>query len=354
MQTQSKRDFLIAVAYWAVIAAAVYVAFKYLLPVSVPFIIGALVALLVVRISRLLRCKNKILRSLLGLLIYGLLGTLVALIAIKGVDLVTELIQWISSVYDTKLLPMVNMAYEWLAGTVNMLDPTLISVLDSMSQGIISGLETLVSKLSGVAVNLVSGVAKGVPSLILSLLAMIFCTVFVANDYEKIQDFYHHHTPEKIKNILRQIRHYLTDTLLVVIRSYALIMLLTFTELLILFSVFNIRSAVLKAALIAVMDILPILGTGTVMIPWSVVSFILGDPVMGIKLAVIYAIVTLVRNYVEPKIVGAQLGLHPVITLVSMFIGLRLFGFLAMFGLPVAISFLWKLRQERLLQKSLE
>ena len=350
MQTQKKRDFLITVAYWAVIAAAVYVAFKFLLPVSVPFIIGVLVALLVVKLSRLLRCTNKLLRSFLTLLIYGLLGTLVTLLAIKGVDLISDLIQWISVVYSTKLLPMVEVVHAWLAGTVKMLDPTLMSILDSVSQGIISGLETLVSKLSGVAVNLVSGVAKGVPSLILSLLAMIFCTVFVANDFEKLRDFYHHHTPVKIKDTLKKVRVYLTDTLLVVIRSYALIMLLTFTELLILFSVFNIRSAVLKAALIAVMDILPILGTGTVMIPWSVISFALGDPIMGVKLAAIYAIVTVVRNYVEPKIVGAQLGLHPIITLAAMFIGLRLFGFLAMFGLPVAISFLWKQRQESLLQ----
>ena len=352
MTTQKKWDFLVNLAYWAVIAAAVYVAFKYLLPVSVPFIIGVLMALLVVRISRLIRCPRKVVRSLITLLIYGLLGTLVGLLAVKGVDLVTNAIVWISVVYRTKLLPMLDMAYEWMASTVNMLDPTLISVLDSLSQSLVSGLETLVGKLSGVAMNLVSGVAKGVPSLILSLLAMIFCTVFVANDYERIQEFYRHHTPEKVSGILKQVRQYLTGTLLVVIRSYALIMLLTFTELSILFTVFGIKSPLLKASLIAVMDILPILGTGTVMIPWFVISFLLGDLVMGIKLAAIYVIVTVVRNYVEPKIVGAQLGLHPIITLAAMFIGLRLFGFLAMFGLPVAISFLWKQRQEKLAQQA--
>lgn len=352
MTMQKKWDFLVNLAYWAVIAAAVYVAFEYLLPVSVPFILGVLIALPVVWFSRLIRCPRKIVRSLITLLIYGLLGTLVGLLAVKGVDLVTNAIVWISLVYRTKLLPMLDMAYEWMATTVNMLDPTLISVLDSLSQSLVSGLETLVSKLSGLAMNLVSGVAKGVPSLILSLLAMIFCTVFVANDYEQIQEFYRHHTPEKVSNILKQVRQYVTGTLLVVIRSYALILLLTFTELSILFAIFNIRNALLKAALIAVMDILPILGTGTVMIPWFIISFLLGDPVMGVKLVVIYAIVTIVRNYVEPKVVGAQLGLHPIITLAAMFIGLRLFGFLAMFGLPVAISFLWKQRQEKLAQRA--
>ena len=109
----------------------------------------------------------------------------------------------------------------------------------------------------------------------------------------------------------------------------------------------GIEKAVLKATLIAMLDILPILGTGGIMIPWAVISFVLGYTTLGIRLLIIYIIVTVVRNYVEPKIVGTQLGLHPIITLVSMFIGLRLFGFWGLFGLPVGISFLWKQKKEK-------
>ena len=78
------------------------------------------------------------------------------------------------------------------------------------------------------------------------------------------------------------------------------------------------------------------------MIPWAVISLVLGNVALGLKLLLIYAIVTVVRNYVEPRVVGAQLGLHPIITLVSMFLGLRLFGFWGLFGLPVGISYFWK------------
>ena len=135
-----------------------------------------------------------------------------------------------------------------------------------------------------------------------------------------------------------------------VIRSYVMIMMLTFTELSILFTLFGIEHAVLKAALIAVFDIMPILGTGGIVIPWAVVSLVLGYTELGIQLLIIYAIVTVIRNYMEPKIVGTQLGLHPIITLVTMFIGLRLFGFWAMFGLPVGISFLWKEKKKKEMQ----
>ena len=183
--------------------------------------------------------------------------------------------------------------------------------------------------------------------MVLSLLTMIFTTIFVVADYEGIAGFCQTHIPGNIKKILGNIRIYLTDTLFVVIRSYVLIMLLTFGELSILFSLFGIEHPVIKAAVIALLDILPILGTGGIMIPWAVISLVLGYTKLGLELFLIYGIVTVIRNYVEPKIVGAQLSLHPIITLVSMFIGLRLFGFWGLFGLPVGISFLWKQKHNR-------
>ena len=82
------------------------------------------------------------------------------------------------------------------------------------------------------------------------------------------------------------------------------------------------------------------------MLPWAAIVLLSGDYSLAIGLTLVYVVITVVRNIIEPKIVGAQMGLHPIITLVSMFIGLRLFGFLGLFGLPVGISFLWKQRKE--------
>lgn len=350
MNIQQKRDFLTNTFYWALIAAAVYLAFQYLLPISVPFILGILIALCVVKLSRKLRCSHKLLRIGIAILIYGLIGLLVTILFADVISAIPGIIKWLPNVYEQKLLPFVTLCYEWFAQRIHLLDPALIGTLDALLDGLLSALKNLVTYLSGAAVNLVSSIATGVPSLILSILAMIFSTMFVVADYEQITDFASKNIPHAIKKILRNIRIYLTDTLFVVIRSYAMIMLLTFTELSILFSLFGIGNSILKAAIIALLDILPILGTGAVMIPWAVISLVLGSTGLGLKLLLIYVIVTVVRNYVEPKIVGAQLGLHPIITLVAMFIGLRLFGFWGLFGLPVGISFLWKQHIEK--QKS--
>jgi len=347
LNLDKKREFLVNLCYWLAIAAMVYLVLEYLLPVSVPVILGVLVAWLVVRITGRLHCSSRLLRILLSVLIYGVLGLLVALAAVQLVSGISGIIQWLPEFYENKIQPLVTLVYNWLAGHIRQLDPTLMGALEMLAEGLLSALKNGISSLSGAAVNLLSGLATGIPNLIFSLLAMIFSTIFTVGDYEKIAGFAAEHTPAPAGRIFRNIRIYLTDTLFVVIRSYALIMLLTFGELSILFSVFGIEHAVLKAAVIAFLDILPVLGTGGVMIPWAVTSLVLGYTRLGLELLLIYIIVTVVRNYVEPKIVGTQLGLHPIITLVSMFIGLRLFGFLGLFGFPVGISFLWKQKLER-------
>ena len=247
----------------------------------------------------------------LTIVIYGILGLLITWLAAKAVTAVMDLILWLPEVYENKLLPFATLVYQWVMQTVSMLDPALVNALETLLEAVLSMLKNVVSYLSSGAMSFVTNVATGVPNLVLSMLAMIFSTVFVVGDYERITKFANAHT-----------------------------------ELSILFSLFGIENGILKAAAIAMLDILPILGTGGIMIPWAVISLMLGYTTLGIELFAIYAIVTVVRNYVEPKIVGTQLGLHPIITLVSMFIGLRLFGFWGLFGLPVGISFLWKRRNK--------
>lgn len=346
MNIERKRDFLINIAYWAVIVLGGYLVFEYLVPISVPFLLGIPIAWMVVKLSRRLHCSHRLFRIGLTVLVYGLIGLVITLLAAKGLSTATGIIKWLPEVYEMKLEPFVRLCYDWCVQNIRYLDPTVVSALEMLLESLISSLKTLFSSLSKVAVSAVSGLATGVPNLILSLLAMIFSTVFVVGDYERIRSFVSENLPPKVKHVLKLLRVYLTDTLFVVIRSYVLIMLLTFTELSILFQLFGIEHAVLKAAVIAMLDILPILGTGGIMIPWGIISLALGYTKLGIQLLLIYVIVTVVRNYVEPKIVGTQLGLHPIITLVSMFIGLRLFGFWGLFGLPVGISFLWKQRRK--------
>ena len=145
---------------------------------------------------------------------------------------------------------------------------------------------------------------------------------------------------DKTKEVFIQIKEYVVGTLWVCIRSYALIMSITFVELSILLTLVGVNHPVLVAFGTACFDILPVLGTGGIMIPWALITLLQGNLFLGLKLLGVYVIVTVVRNIIEPKIVGSQLGLHPVVTLCSMFVGVQLFGVIGLFGFPIGLSLL--------------
>lgn len=114
-------------------------------------------------------------------------------------------------------------------------------------------------------------------------------------------------------------------------------MLITFTELTIGLLLIGQSNAILLAAIICVIDILPVLGTGAVVIPWALISLFTGNILKAIGLILMYIVITIIRNFLEPKVIGNQVGLHPLITLLSMFCGLRLLGFVGLFGFPLTL-----------------
>ena len=126
-------------------------------------------------------------------------------------------------------------------------------------------------------------------------------------------------------------------------------MFITFTELCIGLTILRVDNAPVIAGIIAVIDIMPVLGTGGVVIPWTLISLVTGDFFRAIGLIIMYVIILVVRNIIEPKIVGSQVGLHPVITLASMFIGLHFFGIIGMFGFPVALSVIKNLNDKKII-----
>jgi predicted PurR-regulated permease PerM len=115
---------------------------------------------------------------------------------------------------------------------------------------------------------------------------------------------------------------------------------MTFTELSIGLSVLQIENSVGIAAIIAVADILPVIGTGSVLIPWSIVALFMQNYFLAAGLIILYIVVLAVRNFTEPKIVGDQLGLNPIVTLISIYLGYRIMGFGGMIVLPVATNIL--------------
>lgn len=198
----------------------------------------------------------------------------------------------------------------------------------------------MVSSLSMSAMGTISGVASSLTGLFIKLLLMIISTFFIAADYELLTGFFLKQLDGKSKQIFLQVKKYVVGTLFVCIRSYALIMTITFIELSVGLSIIGVKNSILIAFLISVFDILPVLGTGGIMIPWTIIAALTGDYSLSIGLLIVYLIITVIRNIIEPKIVGSQIGLHPVVTLASMFVGVQLLGVVGLFGFPISLSLL--------------
>lgn len=174
----------------------------------------------------------------------------------------------------------------------------------------------------------------------------------MTSDYDEIMNFIKRQFPENKRKDLSRAKLLLKSTLSKMAKAYALIMTVTFTEIFIglsilkLAGIYSSNYAVIIAIVTAIVDIIPVLGTGTVLIPWALYNLIVGNYALAISLAVIYAVITVIRQIVEPKLVAGQLGLSPVVTITTLYLGLKIFGVLGMIIAPILVTMLKVLNDE--------
>jgi sporulation integral membrane protein YtvI len=343
-QRDKKVDFVLNSAYFVLLAAFLYVFMRYLFSLISPFLLAFAIAYLLERPAKLLarssKAPMKVVTLLLVLVFYSLIGLVLFLLGAKLVSMAVAGVAQLPSLYSNQLAPFLTAAFEGLEQLLARLDPDLVDFLGEGFNQFVSSLGDIVSDVSKALIGYASNFASFLPSFTIKILLMVISTFFFAGDTEKISAVAMRQLSPRGRDVVVEVRNYLLTTLLVVIRSYAIIMTVTFVELAIGLSIIRVPNAVLIALLIALFDVLPVLGTGGIMIPWIIVVFFQANYPLGIGLLVVYLVVTVVRNILEPKIVGGQLGLHPAITLMSMFVGASLFGLLGLFGLPITLSLL--------------
>lgn len=130
-------------------------------------------------------------------------------------------------------------------------------------------------------------------------------------------------------------------------KAYLLLMLITFIEVFVGLMMLGRKYAFLAALGIAVVDILPVLGAGTVLIPWAVIALLCKNYSLGFGLLILYGVITIIRQIIEPRIVGSSIGLHPIAALVSMYVGFCLFGIIGMLLGPAAALLIGEAIKER-------
>lgn len=353
MDTVSKRRrFLINLLYWAAILAIVYLCFRYLLKLLMPFVIAMLVAWLLRPICRWYRKKN--LRGQLYtalvvatvLLFYLIIGGLVILILINVGANIAQRLSGLPALYTQTIEPGLSGLYASAEELVSRIDPRLEAVVNRVMPELISSLGSAVSRFSVTAVTRLTSLATSIPSALLSAAICIISTIFMATTFESIIRFMKKNLPEKVTETTGYVVKSFRNVIMKYGISYLIIMLMTFGEIAVGLLIIGKPRALLIAALIAIFDIFPIVGAGLILLPWTVITFIQGKVLQGIGMAILYVVIIIVRQIMEPRIVGRQVGLPPLITLACMFVGTSLFGGLGLFGLPILAAILTNLNDD--------
>lgn len=364
---ERRKSVLINVAYFALIIGAFYLFMRFAFWPLFPFIFAFFAAMLLQKPVRLLTKRTPLKKGFASFLLTMFCALfLIGILALAGTKIVTEvkgLIESAISAFDN-LPDFIMTAERWLLSLVeklpDALEAPLSSWINNLSDSLLTAAQQNPSKPSGSLLpdfgfdlsslkTPISGVistASKVPSILIAIVITFIATVFMTSDYDRIVTFIKRQLPSKKRETLTKTKNLTITTISKMLKAYCLIICITCTELFIglsalkLLGIYNGGYIFTIALVTAIVDILPILGSGTILIPWGIASLLMGKTGLGIGILVIYVIITVLRQYIEPRLVAGQLGLPPIATLMGMYIGLKLFGVLGMFILPFTITIL--------------
>ncbi len=343
MTKERMTQFLIKFAYAAVILGLIFLGFKYVLPLLMPFLLAFVFSVLLRAPAEFLSKKLKINRRLVTTILVTLLFILLAVLALFiGSELFTFARTSVSQ-FNTVIIPTVESLTEMASRWTSRLDPNAVSVLEGLVNSVLLSLR---SKVAEISTRLVTGIMSSLPSSFLNVLFMIIATYFISLDFSLLKWAVARRIKEEDYNKIIAGLDYCKTTVGRMLRSYVLIMFITFLEQAIGLTILGVEYSVLIAMAIAVFDILPVVGSGTIMLPWAVISLVTGDIRRGVGLLVLYVIITVIRQIIEPRIVGDHVGLHPLLTLMCMFVGYRIFGGVGLLGLPILCAVLVGLERD--------
>lgn len=325
---------------FCIYGALIYVTLKYLLPACLPLTlaiaVGAVVFCIAEKISRVTRLPHALCAIVILCVIVGLFGTL-------SVYLCRYLLAQIKQM----LFILSNGGAELVATRAREL-PVFKLIHSFVSQNDMGNEQTVANTLSGALSylsNFIGGflgkALKATPSAIFSGVVAVIACFYVAVDMRRICVSILDFMPRTLKCTVGRTAAQVLPMLKKIAGAYLKIYALTFSEVFLGLCVLCPRFALLGALAVASVDILPVLGAGIVLVPWGIAELLMENYFLGVGLLLLYVVISIVRQIVEPRLLGSAAGLSPFVSLLAMFIGYKLFGFAGMLLLPISLS-VWK------------
>ncbi|HIX64104.1 MAG TPA: sporulation integral membrane protein YtvI [Candidatus Mediterraneibacter colneyensis] len=298
-----------------------------------PFVIGWIIAAIAAPLVTWLEKRLKIVRKLGSALI-----VIIVLAAIVGV-LYFGISRIVAEVSD--LIRNFPDIYSQLETGLRQIGVTLSGIYERLPEGIQNGWSTvvenldqymgdLVSRISEPTVTVAGNIAKRVPYYLISFIVSVLAAYFFIVQREEVLGWLRKISPEAVQKRMTLVMDNLRYAVGGYFKAQFKIMAIIFLILLAGLGFLGTGYFVLAALLIAFLDFLPFFGTGTALIPWAVYEFFMGDYRMTVALVIIYVITLAVHQLLQPKLVGDSVGLNPLVTLLLLYVGYRMGGFLWM------------------------
>lgn len=325
----------------ALLIAAGYALLRWVLPWLLPFLIAWGAAAILEPLVRRL-CRRRIPRGAAAGLCLG-----AALAAVGGLLWLILRRLWREFSALTERLPEI---LEGISATLSTWEARLAAYSERAPEGLrqwlergAAGIEESLSRLPGTVsarlLGLLPRMASTAPEALLFAVTAVIGSFFISTSYPELLHGAARLLPDRFLCRARLLRRNLRRTLGRWLKAQIIMLVITFAALTVAFMLLRMEYALLPALVIAVIDALPVLGTGTVLLPWAAYELLTGSTPFGIGLAVTYAAVTVLHESIQAKLLGDQLGLHPLATLLSIYLGFQVWGVGGMIVFPIlAIS----------------
>lgn len=298
-----------------------------------PFVIGWVIALIANPLVRILERRLKVARKHTSMvIIIGVLALVITAIYFLGAKIGEETRNFLEQVPElySDFREDFQDAGRNLEIIVSELPEDVRESLEEVQQDIGAITGQAVGKLSQFTVDKAGSFARNIPGILISIIFSILSAYFFIADRDRILEFGRIHTPQIIQEKWRMMAESFKTVFGGYFKAQFKIMVVIGVILFIGMLILQVQFAILVAILVAFLDMLPFLGTGTVLIPWAVFKLVSGDIRYALGLVILYLVTQLVRRIIEPKLVGDSIGMNPLVTLIFMYIGYRMGGVIGM------------------------
>jgi len=337
-----RQIFIVNTAYIALVAMLFFLAAKFLVPWLLPFILGWVIAMFFKPVVKILTDRCGLGPKLAGFLVVVFTYAAIILLLIWGGARIASVFRSVFAglpyYYENTLEPAIRAIGRLINDALGLAFPGVDGY--QMLALTLEDFRSALLALSSAALNFLGTLGARIPGFLLALFFTIMSSLIISMNYRQVSRFFVRQIPLKYRPVLFKIK---SDTIKAVANyflAYIKIMGVTFIELSVGFAILGVRNPVIVALAVAVFDIFPVFGVGGILIPWALIEVARLNLPMALGLVVLYLIVAIIRGFIEPRIIGRQLGLHPLVTLCAIYAGFQLMGVLGMIFFPILAQIL--------------